>query len=212
MSGCWRRTPRKLVSPVAGARIHLTPPRAHPAPPRSPSVAPPRLLPAGSTAGGGPTTRGGSDTSLENNNVYGLEPKVYVEGSPAAPGEAGCSTRGAGSETAVKQWADVQALAQVQDRFGQGSPACVNECLALSARGWGWQMSLCGRLWGPTHPTHRHFPCAQLQRPTTAATAWRRPPPLPSPLWLWCRCWLRAAPLRFICSAEFEASKLAMGC
>ncbi|KAI7840299.1 hypothetical protein COHA_006081 [Chlorella ohadii] len=39
---------------------------------------------SGSTAGGGPTTRGGSDTSLENNNVYGLEPKVYVEGSPAA--------------------------------------------------------------------------------------------------------------------------------
>ena len=29
------------------------------------------------------TTKGGSDTSLENNNVYGLEPKVYVEGSPA---------------------------------------------------------------------------------------------------------------------------------
>lgn len=26
------------------------------------------------------TTKGGSDTSLENNNVYGLEPKVYVEG------------------------------------------------------------------------------------------------------------------------------------
>lgn len=26
-------------------------------------------------------TKGGSDTSLENNNVYGLEPKVYVEGS-----------------------------------------------------------------------------------------------------------------------------------
>lgn len=25
-------------------------------------------------------TKGGSDTSLENNNVYGLEPKVYVEG------------------------------------------------------------------------------------------------------------------------------------
>lgn len=41
--------------------------------------------PAGSTVGGAPTTRGGSDTSLENNNVYGLEPKVYVEGSEAAP-------------------------------------------------------------------------------------------------------------------------------
>lgn len=124
----------RLASPQVlslGPASTLALPRAHPAPHRSPSVAPPRLLPAGSTAGGGPTTRGGSDTSLENNNVYGLEPKVYVEGSPAAPGEAGCSTRGAGSETAVKQWADVQALAQVQDRFGQGSPACVNECLAF---------------------------------------------------------------------------------
>lgn len=40
---------------------------------------------SGSTVGGAPTTRGGSDTSLENNNVYGLEPKVYVEGSEAAP-------------------------------------------------------------------------------------------------------------------------------
>lgn len=47
---------------------------------------------AGSTVGGAPTTRGGSDTSLENNNVYGLEPKVYVEGSEAAP-EAGEQTR-----------------------------------------------------------------------------------------------------------------------
>ena len=27
------------------------------------------------------STKGGSDTSLENNNVYGLEPKVYVEGA-----------------------------------------------------------------------------------------------------------------------------------
>lgn len=30
--------------------------------------------------GGIATTKGGSDTSLENNNVYGLEPKVYTEG------------------------------------------------------------------------------------------------------------------------------------
>jgi nitrite reductase/ring-hydroxylating ferredoxin subunit len=36
-------------------------------------------------------TRGGADTSLENNNVYGLEPKVYLEGtSPEDPfNEAG---------------------------------------------------------------------------------------------------------------------------
>jgi len=31
--------------------------------------------------GAGSATKGGSDTSLENNNVYGLEPKMYVEGS-----------------------------------------------------------------------------------------------------------------------------------
>ena len=37
---------------------------------------------SGSTTRAGiPGTKGGSDTSLENNNVYGLEPKVYVEGS-----------------------------------------------------------------------------------------------------------------------------------
>ncbi|EFN54367.1 hypothetical protein CHLNCDRAFT_58270 [Chlorella variabilis] len=48
---------------------------------------------SGSALGGSPTTRGGSDTSLENNNVYGLEPKVYVEGSPVAEAaSAGDST------------------------------------------------------------------------------------------------------------------------
>lgn len=41
---------------------------------------------AGSTQRGSATTRGGSDTSLENNNVYGLEPKVYVEGESAPAG------------------------------------------------------------------------------------------------------------------------------
>lgn len=30
------------------------------------------------------STKGGSDTSLENNNVYGLEPRMYVEGSGEA--------------------------------------------------------------------------------------------------------------------------------
>ncbi|KAK9803651.1 hypothetical protein WJX72_008276 [[Myrmecia] bisecta] len=35
-------------------------------------------------------TKGGSDTSLENNNVYGLEPKVYLEGSdPLDPIQTG---------------------------------------------------------------------------------------------------------------------------
>ena len=34
--------------------------------------------------GAGATTRGGSDSSLENNNVFGLEPRAYVEGSSAA--------------------------------------------------------------------------------------------------------------------------------
>jgi len=29
----------------------------------------------------GASTRGGSDTSIESNNVYGLEPKMYLEGS-----------------------------------------------------------------------------------------------------------------------------------
>ncbi|KAI8108933.1 hypothetical protein M9435_005350 [Picochlorum sp. BPE23] len=33
------------------------------------------------------TTKGGSDTSLENNNVYGLEPRIYVEGSDAEGAE-----------------------------------------------------------------------------------------------------------------------------
>lgn len=39
-----------------------------------------------STQGGAATvamTKGGADTSLENNNVYGLEPRMYVEGSDA---------------------------------------------------------------------------------------------------------------------------------
>lgn len=41
-------------------------------------------------AAGGTITKGGSDTSLENNNVYGLEPKVYVEGE--AQGSDGANT------------------------------------------------------------------------------------------------------------------------
>jgi nitrite reductase/ring-hydroxylating ferredoxin subunit len=37
-------------------------------------------------AGSANVTKGGSDTSLENNNVYGLEPKVYVEAGGAEVG------------------------------------------------------------------------------------------------------------------------------
>lgn len=47
---------------------------------------------SGSSARGGvATTRGGSDTSLENNNVFGLEPRAYVEG-------VGDGTEGAGGD------------------------------------------------------------------------------------------------------------------
>ncbi|KAL4458482.1 hypothetical protein ABPG75_013347 [Micractinium tetrahymenae] len=53
----------------------------------------------GSILGGAPTTRGGSDTSLENNNVYGLEPKVYVEGSEAEPSAESSSEGVAGAAT-----------------------------------------------------------------------------------------------------------------
>lgn len=42
---------------------------------------------ASATRGSASFTKGGSDTSLENNNVYGLEPKVYVEGTEAEAGE-----------------------------------------------------------------------------------------------------------------------------
>ena len=42
-----------------------------------------------SERGGIATTRGGSDTSLENNNVFGLEPRAYVEGSPVDDGAGG---------------------------------------------------------------------------------------------------------------------------
>ena len=34
-------------------------------------------------------TKGGSDTSLENNNVYGLEPRMYVEGADAEESTVG---------------------------------------------------------------------------------------------------------------------------
>ena len=55
--------------------------------PHSPATASlPRNWCAGSSLGASPSTRGGSDTSLENNNVYGLEPKTYVEGETAPLG------------------------------------------------------------------------------------------------------------------------------
>lgn len=72
--------------------------------PPPPADQPPRRSaprPAGSALGGSPTTRGGSDTSLENNNVYGLEPKVYVEGSPVAEGEARRPRRGRRAEAGL---------------------------------------------------------------------------------------------------------------
>lgn len=55
------------------------------------------------TRGTGTTvqTKGGSDTSLENNNVYGLEPKVYVEGAEATEGAAAESGGVAAAATAV---------------------------------------------------------------------------------------------------------------
>jgi hypothetical protein len=42
-------------------------------------------------ATGGNLTKGGADTSLENNNVYGLEPKVYVEGVTVDEGTSSSS-------------------------------------------------------------------------------------------------------------------------
>ncbi|KAI3435845.1 hypothetical protein D9Q98_001903 [Chlorella vulgaris] len=56
---------------------------------------------SGSVAGASPTTRGGSDTSLENNNVYGLEPKTYVQGGAGATsgGNSGGSVASAATLT-----------------------------------------------------------------------------------------------------------------
>ena len=42
-------------------------------------------------------TRGGADTSLESNNVYGLEPKVYVEGGNVPLGKTGERQGGIGA-------------------------------------------------------------------------------------------------------------------
>jgi len=45
------------------------------------------------SAAGGPSDRGGADTSLENNNVFAVEPKSYVIGSEADANESsGLST------------------------------------------------------------------------------------------------------------------------
>eukprot|EP00951_Prasinocladus_malaysianus_P005034 scaffold35803_cov53-Prasinocladus_malaysianus.AAC.1 len=42
----------------------------------------------------GVRTKGGSDTSLENNNVFGVEPAVYLEGTdPSQPITAGSTTK-----------------------------------------------------------------------------------------------------------------------
>ena len=37
----------------------------------------------------GNVSKGGSDTSLENNNVYGIEPRVYVEEAAGGEGAGG---------------------------------------------------------------------------------------------------------------------------
>ena len=60
-----------------------------------------------SGASGAAATRGGADTSLENNNVYGLEPKVYLEGS-GLPVGADTTTV---TETPAKPGMDVATVA-----------------------------------------------------------------------------------------------------
>lgn len=49
-------------------------------------------------------TRGGADTSLENNNVFAVQPAVYVEGSEAAravAAETGTAADAGGLSTAL---------------------------------------------------------------------------------------------------------------
>lgn len=58
--------------------------------------------------GGVATTKGGSDTSLENNNVYGLEPKTYTEGED---GDEGTSTIAQVATAAVSFLAVVSVVA-----------------------------------------------------------------------------------------------------
>lgn len=51
----------------------------------------------------GAATRGGSDTALERNNVYGLEPRVYVQGTDLADPYSG----GEGQETTAAKAATI---------------------------------------------------------------------------------------------------------
>lgn len=54
---------------------------------------------------GARSTKGGSNTSLENNNVYGLEPKMYVESGEEAgeAGSSGSTEGGTGSRCRAQQ-------------------------------------------------------------------------------------------------------------
>ena len=61
----------------------------------------------------GNSTKGGSDTSLENNNVYGLEPKVYVEGVSPEEGKSDSSNAIAQAATAAVGVVAVGAVAAV---------------------------------------------------------------------------------------------------
>ena len=48
--------------------------------------------------GQGMSTKGGSDSSVENNNVYGVEPKMYLQGTdPSSPANLGAAEMGAGA-------------------------------------------------------------------------------------------------------------------
>jgi hypothetical protein len=59
------------------------------------------------SSAGGPSDRGGADTSLENNNVFAVEPKSYVVGSEA---DAGSTT---GLSTALTLTVAISAFAIV---------------------------------------------------------------------------------------------------
>lgn len=60
-----------------------------------------------SSTTGGPSDRGGADTSLENNNVFAVEPKSYIVGSEADADE------GTGLSTALTLTVAISAFAIV---------------------------------------------------------------------------------------------------
>lgn len=65
------------------------------------------------TRASGNLTKGGADTSLENNNVYGLEPKVYVEGVSVDEGTSDSSNAIAQVATAAVAVVAVGAVGAV---------------------------------------------------------------------------------------------------